>query len=119
VNLMLQTRPRERQFASDWSALLDARLDLRGLRGVLPANVERCSDSAAADSIREIAEVFQMTDIAARAAFWHEVKRAKLRAVRTDQQQERQVTARCSREQNLEAARIRRDLASSSRRSAE
>jgi len=110
----------ERQFAPDWTALVDVRLDLERLARSL---THKCRTMLGLRSSgfdwKEIAEVLQMTDISARSAFWREVKRAKLRAVRTDPQQKRQVTARRSLEQNLDATRVRAKLASSSRDSAE
>jgi hypothetical protein len=66
---------------------------------------------------KEIADVLQMTDIAARAAFWREVKRAKVKASGTGRQKNRQTTAR--REEEVEATRVRGKLAPSKRSEAE
>lgn len=57
---------------------------------------------------KEIADVLQMTDIAARAAFWREVKRAKLKAAGTSRQKNRQTTA--GRDEEVEAPRVRGKL---------
>jgi len=66
---------------------------------------------------KEIADVLQMTDIAARAAFWREVKRAKLKAAGTSRQKNRQTAA--GREEEVEATRVRGKLAPSDRSSVE
>jgi hypothetical protein len=62
---------------------------------------------------KEIADVLQMTDVAARAAFWREVKRAKSKAAGTGHQKNRQITA--GREEEVESTRVRGKLASSKR----
>jgi hypothetical protein len=66
---------------------------------------------------KEIADVLHMTDVAARAAFWREVKRAKSKAVGMGRQKNRQTTARS--EEEVEATRVRGKLAPSSANSAE
>jgi hypothetical protein len=60
---------------------------------------------------KEIADVLQMTDIAARAAFWREVKRAKSKTAETGRQKNRQTTA--GREEEVEATQVRGKLAPS------
>jgi hypothetical protein len=66
---------------------------------------------------KEIADVLQMTDIAARAAFWREVKRAKSKAAGTGRQKNSQT--RDGREKEVEAARVRGKPAPSGGSSAE
>lgn len=66
---------------------------------------------------KEIASVLQMTDIAARTAFWHEVKRARLKAAGAGRQKNRRTTA--GREEQVEATRVRGKLAPSNRGSVE
>jgi len=66
---------------------------------------------------KEIADVLHMTDVAARAAFWREVKRAKSKAAGTVRQKNRQTTAGC--EEEVEATRVRGELAPSSGSSTE
>lgn len=66
---------------------------------------------------KEIADVLQMTDIAARAAFWREVKRAKLKAAGASRQKNRQTTA--GREKEVEVDQVRGKLAPSKRSAAE
>jgi len=110
----------DRQFAPDWAALADLRLDLERLA---PSLTRKCRTMlrlrSGGSDWKEIAEVLQMTDIAARAAFWREVKRAKLRAVKTGPQQKHQITARRSPEKNADATRVRGKPAPGSRCSVE
>jgi len=66
---------------------------------------------------KEIADVLQMTDTAARAAFWREVKRAKVKAAGTGRQKNRQTTA--GSEEEVEATRVRGKVTPSNRTSVE
>jgi hypothetical protein len=65
---------------------------------------------------KEIADVLQMTDVAARAAFWREVKRAKLRAG-TGRRKNHLTTA--GREEEVEGTQVRGQLVPSKRVAAE
>jgi len=108
----------ERRIAPDWTALVQLRLDLEKLTRSLNDKSRTMLDLRRSGfDWKEIADVLQMTDAAARAAFWREVKRARLKAARTSHQKKRQTTA--GREQEVEATRVRGKLARSSVNSAE
>src|SRR5208337_118334 len=86
----------ERRIAPDWTALVELRLDLERLTHHLNDKSRTMLDLRRNGfDWKEIADVLQMTDIAARAAFWREVKRAKLRAAGTGRQKKRPRTALC------------------------
>jgi hypothetical protein len=90
----------QRQFAPDWTALVDLHLDLEKLGRRLSDKSRVMLDLRSRGfDWKEIAAVLQMTDIAARAAFWREVKRAKLKTLRTDPPEKGPVAAGCSLEQ--------------------
>jgi hypothetical protein len=73
----------ERRIAPDWTSLVELRLDLEGLTRSLNDKSRTMLDLRRSGfDWKEIADVLQMTDVAARAAFWREVKRAKLKAAR-------------------------------------
>jgi hypothetical protein len=108
----------ERRIAPDWTALVELRLDLERLTRSLNDKSRTMLDLRRRGfDWKEIADVLQMTDVAARAAFWREVKRAKLKTAGTGCQKNRQTTA--GREKEVEAARVRGKLAPSSGSSAE
>ena len=108
----------ERRIAPDWTALVELRLDLERLTRSLNDKSRTILDLRRSGlDWKEIADVLQMTDVAARAAFWREVKRAKSKAARTGRQKNRQTTA--GREEEVEAARVRGNLAPSSGSAAE
>jgi hypothetical protein len=74
----------DRRIAPDWTALVELRLDLERLTRSLNDKSRTMLDLRRSGfDWKEIADVLQMTDVAARAAFWRGVKRAKLRTVGT------------------------------------
>lgn len=96
----------ERRIAPDWTALVELRLDVERLTRNLNDKSRTMLDLRRSGfDWKEIADVLQMTDIAARAAFWREVKRAKLRAAGTGREKISQVTARRGRAPELDATR--------------
>src|SRR5258708_3021204 len=110
----------ERRIAPNWTALVDLRLDLERLSHHL-TDTGRTMLGLRKSGFdwKEIAEVLQMRDIAAGAAFWREVKRAKLKAGETGRHKNRQVTARRGRGEEVEATRVREKLAPGKRSAAE
>jgi len=71
----------ERRIAPNWTALVELRLDLERLTRNLNDKSRRMLDLRRSGfDWKEIAGVLQMTDVAARAAFWREVKRAQSKA---------------------------------------
>ena len=106
----------ERRIAPDWTALVELRLDLERLTRSLNDKSRTMLDLRRSGfDWKEIADVLQMTDIAARAAFWREVKRAKSKAAGGGRQKNRQTTA--SSEEAVESTRVRGELAPSNRTS--
>jgi hypothetical protein len=102
----------ERRIAPDWTALVELRLDLERLTRSLNDKSRTMLDLRRSGfDWKEIADVLHMTDIAARAAFWREVKRARSKAAGTGRQKNRQTTA--GREEEVEATRVRWNLAPS------
>lgn len=108
----------ERRIAPDWTALVELRLDLERLSRSLSHKSRTMLDLRRSGfDWKEIADVLQMTDIAARAAFWREVKRARLKAAGGGRQKNRQTTA--GREEEVEATQVRGKLVPSKRIAAE
>src|SRR5208282_884321 len=108
----------ERRIAPDWTALVELRLDLERLTRNLNDKSQTMLDLRRSGfDWKEIASVLRMTDVAARAAFWREVKRAKLKAAGTSRQKNRQTTAGL--EEEVESTRVRGKLAPSKRSAAE
>jgi hypothetical protein len=106
----------ERRIAPDWTALVELRLDLERLTRSLNDKSRTMLDLRRSGfDWREIADVLQMTDVAARAAFWREVKRAKVKASGTGCKKNRQTIA--EHEEKVEATRFRGKLAPSNRTS--
>lgn len=68
----------ERRIVADWAALVDLRLDLEKLgRDLTHKSRIMLGLRSSGFDWKEIAEVLQMTDTAARAAFWREIKRSR------------------------------------------
>jgi hypothetical protein len=110
----------ERRIAPNWTALVELRLDLETLtRNLTPKSRTMLGLRRSGFDWKEIAEVLQTTDIAARAAFWREVKRAKLRAAGTGSQHKRRMITRRAIEQDRAATSVRRNTVPSSPSSAE
>jgi hypothetical protein len=111
----------DRRIAPDWTALVELRLDLERLTRNLNDKSRTMLDLRRSGfDWKEIADVLQMTDIAARAAFWREVKRAKSKAAGTVRQKNRQTTkSTAGREEEVDATRVRGKLAPSNRGSVE
>jgi hypothetical protein len=108
----------ERRIAPDWTALVELRLDLERLTRNLNDKSRTMLDLRRSGfDWKEIADVLQMTDVAARAAFWREVKRAKSKAARRGRQKNRQTTP--GREEKVESTRVLGELAPSKRSAAE
>ena len=108
----------ERRIAPNWTALVELRLDLERLTRSLNDKSRTMLDLRRSGfDWKEIADVLHMTDIAARAAFWREVKRARLKAASTSRQKNRQTTA--GREKEVEATQVRGKLAPSKQIAAE
>ena len=108
----------ERRIAPDWTALVELRLDLERLTRNLNDKSRTMLDLRRSGfDWKEIADVLQMTDIAARAAFWREVKRAKSKASGGGRQKNRQTTP--GREEEVEASPVRGKLAPHNRGSVE
>src|SRR5208282_1820353 len=108
----------ERRIAPDWTALVELRLDLEKLTRSLNDKSRTMLDLRRSGfDWKEIADVLQMTDIAARAAFWREVKRAKSKASGTVRQKKRQTTG--GRDEEVESTQVRGNLAPSKQIAAE
>jgi len=68
----------ERRIVADWAALVDLRLDLEKLgRDLTHKSRIMVGLRSSGFNWKEIAEVLQMTDTAARAAFWREIKHSR------------------------------------------
>jgi hypothetical protein len=110
----------ERRIAPNWTALVELRLDLERLtRNLTDCGRTMLGLRRSGFDWKEIAEILQMTDVAARAAFWREVKRAKLRAAGTGSQHKRRMITRRAIEQDRAATSVRRNTVPSSPSSAE
>ena len=110
----------ERRIAPNWTALVELRLDLERLtRNLTDCGRTMLGLRRSGFDWKEIAEILQMSDVAARAAFWREVKRAKLRAAGTGSQHKRRMITRRAIEQDRAATSVRRNTVPSSPSSAE
>jgi hypothetical protein len=110
----------ERRIAPNWTALVELRLDLERLtRNLTDCGRTMLGLRSSGFDWKEIAEILQITDVAARAAFWREVKRAKLRAAGTGSQHKRRMITRRAIEQDRAATSVRRNTVPSSPSSAE
>ena len=110
----------ERRIAPDWTALVELRLDLERLTRSLNDKSRTMLDLRRSGfDWKEIADVLQMTDVAARAAFWREVKRVKLKTLGTGRQNKRQITVRRGLGEAVDANPVRGKLAPSNRGSVE
>jgi hypothetical protein len=110
----------ERRIAPDWTALVELRLDLERLTLSLNDKSRTMLDLRRSGfDWKEIADVLQMTDIAARAAFWREVKRARLKAARRGRHRKLQTADRRGCAEEADATRVRGKLAPSNRGSVE
>ena len=108
----------ERRIAPDWTALVELRLDLERLTRSLNDKSRTMLDLRRSGfDWKEIADVLHMTDVAARAAFWREVKRAKSKASGTVRQKKRQTTG--GRDEEVESTQVRGNLAPSKQIAAE
>jgi hypothetical protein len=110
----------ERRIAPDWTALVELRLDLERLTRSLNDKSRTMLDLRRSGfDWKEIADVLHMTDVAARAAFWREVKRAKSKAARRGRHNNLKTSARRGCEEEDDATRVRGKLASSKRSATE
>ena len=81
----------ERRIAPNWTALVELRLDLEKLgRNLTDKSRAMLGLRSRGFDWKEIAGVLQMTDTAARTAFWREVRRARLKGLGRGPQDRRQ-----------------------------